>query len=70
MHWELISPDANTKFSEGDISLPTLTPASQWSGKIHCTIPAEEYVLEVSIIRPTGFSVIERSYDEKGKQLP
>ena len=70
LHWAVTSPDGSTKFSEGDISLPTLAPASQWSDDIEFTAPTEEYIITVSIIRPTGFSVIEHSYSAKGDLIP
>jgi len=70
LHWEVVSQDGSTKFSEGDISLPRLAPASQWSGEIEFTVPVEEYIMIVSIIRPTGYSVIERSYNTDGEFIP
>ena len=70
LHWAVTSPDDSTKFSEGDISLPSLAPASQWSGEILLTVPATDYIVTVSIIRPTGFYVTERSYDAQGEQIP
>ena len=70
LHWAVTSPDGNTKFSEGKVALPTLAPASQWSGDIPFAIPASDYIVTVSIFRPTGFSVIDRSYDSKGEQIP
>src|SRR5688572_6862873 len=70
LHWEVVSQDGSTKFSEGDISLPRLAPASQWSGEIEFTVPVEEYIMIVSIIRPTGYRVIERSYNTDGEFIP
>ena len=70
LHWAVTSPDGSTKFSEGDVPLPTLAPASQWSGDIEYTAPTEEYIITASIIRPTGYSVIERSYSTKGELIP
>ncbi len=70
LHWAVTSPDGSTKFSEEDVSLPTLAPASQWSGEILLTVPGADYIVTVSIIRPTGFSVTERSYDAQGEQIP
>src|SRR5512133_3523899 len=32
VHWTVTSPGSKTNYSEGDISLPVLAPASQWSG--------------------------------------
>jgi hypothetical protein len=70
LHWAVTSPDGSTKFSEGDVPLPTLAPALQWSGDIEYTVPTEEYIITVSIVRPTGYSVIERSYNAKGEPIP
>jgi hypothetical protein len=70
LHWAVTSPDDSTTFSEGEVPLPTLTPASQWSGHIEFTAPPEDYIITLSIIRPTGYRVIERSYTLKGKLIP
>jgi beta-glucuronidase len=70
IHWVLTSPDGATKFSEGNVALPTLAPAATWSGDVQWAVPAQGYVLTVSIIRPTGFTVIERTYDASGKLIP
>jgi len=70
LHWAVTSPDGSTKFSKGDVSLAMLAPASQWSGEIPLTVPAADYVVTVSIIRPTGFSVTECSYNAQGEQIP
>ena len=70
LRWAVTSPEGSTKFSEGDTSLPTLDPASQWSGEFTLDVPAVDYIVTVSIIRPTDFNVIERSIDEKGEQIP
>jgi beta-galactosidase/beta-glucuronidase len=66
LHWATTSPDGSRKFSEGDISLPTLSPGSQWTGEIEFSGPTEEYIMTVSIIRPTGYSVIKHSYTSDG----
>jgi beta-galactosidase/beta-glucuronidase len=70
LHWAVTSADASTEFSDGDIPLPTLVPASQWSGEIPFSQPSEEYRITLSIIRPTGYSVTERSYNRKGEVIP
>ena len=70
LHWAVTSLDSSTKFSEGDVPIPTLAPASQWSGDVEFMAPTEEYIITVSIIRPTGYSVIERSYSAKGEFIP
>ncbi len=70
LHWAVTSLDGNDVFSEGDVSLPTLAPASQWSGEIPFIVPATDYIVTVSIIRPTGFSVTELSSNSQGDPVP
>jgi beta-glucuronidase len=70
LHWQVTSLDGNTTFAKGDTPLPTLTPASQWSSNIEFTSSTEQYIISVSIIRPTGYRVIERSYSAKGELIP
>jgi beta-galactosidase/beta-glucuronidase len=70
LHWALTSPGGSTNFAQGYVPLPTLTPASKWSGEFEFTVPAQEYIIKVSIIRSTGYSVIECSYSEKGELIP
>jgi len=70
LHWQVTSLDGNTTFAKGDIPLPKLTPASQWSGNIEFTSPTAQYIIFVSIIRPTGYCVIEHSYSAKGELIP
>ena len=68
-HWALTSPNGSQLFSEGDIDLPTLAPASQWSGNIVFNIPTEKYIITLRVMRPTGYSVTEHSYDAEGKLI-
>jgi beta-glucuronidase len=70
LHWMVTSDDGNTTFVEGDESIPVLAPGSQWSSQIAWTVPGAQYILTVSIVRPTGFSVTERSYDALGQLIP
>jgi beta-glucuronidase len=70
LQWALTSTEGSTEFFEGEASLPTLSPASQWSGEFTLEVPAMDYIVTVSIIRPTGFSVIECSINENGEQIP
>jgi hypothetical protein len=55
--------------SEGDVDLPTLTPGDAWSVHIEWSVPVENAVLTFYIVRPTGFIVLERSYDAAGNLL-
>ena len=68
-HWAVTSPDGSKLFSEGDVDLPILAPASQWSGNIVFNIPTEKYIVTLRIMRPTGYSVTEHSFDAEGKLI-
>jgi beta-glucuronidase len=70
LHWAVKSPKCTRTFSEGNISMPTLTPGTRWSVDITFIIPDEKYIIAVSIVRPTGFSVTDRSYDSNGNPIP
>jgi hypothetical protein len=70
LHWAVTSPDGNTSFSEGDAPLPVLAPGSPWSGNFSYIVPGGAYILTISIVRPTGFSVTDRSYDTSGALIP
>jgi beta-glucuronidase len=62
LRWAVTSPDGETVFSEGEVPLPVLEPGSEWSGRVDWTVPQAEHVFTVRIVRPTGFTVIERTY--------
>jgi beta-glucuronidase len=68
-HWVLTSPDGSELFSEGDLDLPTLAPGSQWSDHIVVNIPPEKYIVTLRVMRPTGYSVTEHSFDAEGKLI-
>jgi hypothetical protein len=70
LHWVITSPDGSTKFSEGDVSVPTLAPASQWSGEFEFNAPTQDYIIKLNIVRPTGYNVIERSYNKNSDVIP
>ena len=65
----MTSPDGEKTFADGALTLPTLEPGAEWIGSTQWTEPQEEYMLTVSVIRPTGFPVIERRYDAHGTLL-
>jgi hypothetical protein len=69
LHWAVTSLDGSTKYSQGDVPLPTLAPASQWNNEITFDVPSTDYILTISIIRPTGYSVIERSLNTQGELI-
>jgi len=64
LHWQVTSPDRTQIFSQGDVPLPTLLPASEWTGEIEFPVPADEYIFVLSIMRPTGFSVMDYVYNQ------
>lgn len=70
LHWSVTSPDGITEFSSGDTAMPILAPGTQWSGEVSFDVSAADYILTISIVRPTGFSVLERSFDVQGKPIP
>ena len=69
LHWAVTSPGGEETFAEGQLALPALEPGTEWSGSIEWAEPEAAYVLTVSVIRPTGFPAIERSYDAQGTLL-
>ena len=70
LHWQVTSLDHAQKFSESDVPLPTLAPTSEWTGEVEFPTPNEGYIITVSIMRPTGFSVMDYIYNAKGEVIP
>jgi beta-galactosidase/beta-glucuronidase len=66
LKWMIHSIDGQAVFSEGEIPLPTLLPEEKWSGEVELDVPDTTYVITVSVFRPNGFSVVERSVDMSG----
>jgi beta-glucuronidase len=69
LHWSARSPDGKQVFSQGDLSLPVLSPGTTWTGGIDWPAPGSSHILTLSIIRPTGYTVLERAYDPQGNIL-
>lgn len=69
LYWSVTSPADQAALVEGNIPMPILAPGSMWSGEIEWEAPAKNYVLTVSIVRPTGFTVIEHAYDGQGRRM-
>ena len=70
LQWTVTSADSRETFAEGDLTMPTLEPGARWEGEVEWSDPSEEYVLTLSIVRPTGFLVLERKYDAHGEPYP
>jgi len=69
LRWVVTSPEGGQLFAAGDLAFPTLEPGSKWSGEIGWAVPETEYVFTIRVVRPTGFTAIERSYDSEGHLL-
>jgi hypothetical protein len=69
LHWAVTSPAGDETFMEDDLPLPTLPPATTWSGEVEWNVHGAEYVFTLRVVRPTGFTVIERAYDSQGELL-
>ena len=67
LQWTVTSADSREMFAEGDLAMPALEPGARWEGEVEWSDPGEEYVLTLSIVRPTGFAVLERKYDAHGE---
>jgi len=61
LQWAVMRQGEGTPFAEGALALPVLAPGSDWSGEIAWSGPEGEHVLHLSVVRPTGFVVIERT---------
>ena len=66
--WTVAAPEGQTVFAEGIIGLPTLPPGSTWSGAIEWTAPTSDYRLILRLLRPTGFAVLEHTYNAHGER--
>jgi hypothetical protein len=66
LHWLVIDVEKQMLLEHGDLPLPTLGPGARWSTRIEWPMPTVDYVLTLRIIRPTGFTVVECSYDAQG----
>jgi beta-glucuronidase len=69
LHWAVTSPSGEEAWAEGELALPTIEPGMEWTGSIQWIAPEAEHVLTVSVIRPTGFPVMEHAYDAQGALL-
>lgn len=70
VRWSLASPSLEQEFSAGELPLPDLAPGSRWTGELTWDEPGSEYVLYLTLVRPTGFSVTGGRWDRQGNELP
>ena len=68
LQWAVVPRDESPVLAYGDFPLPTIAPGEAWSGEATWPKVGEACVLKLTVVRPTGFAVIERSYavDEEG----
>jgi beta-galactosidase/beta-glucuronidase len=66
LHWMVVGAQDQKLLSQGNLLLPTLSTGTTWSTRVEWPVPAEEYVVTLRVIRPTGLIVTERSYDARG----
>jgi beta-galactosidase/beta-glucuronidase len=66
--WMVAAPEGQRVFAQGIIALPTLPPGTTWSGGIEWTAPKADYRLILRLLRPTGFAVLEHTYDAHGER--
>lgn len=60
----------DTIFEDVTTDLPTLEPGSVWSGEVTITSPDEDQIVIVRVVRPTGFIVIDRIFNDQGEHIP
>jgi hypothetical protein len=66
LRWAVTARDGGSPISAGAVPLPTLTPGAGWTGSVEWPSPGREYVVEMSVVRPTGFAVLERTFARAG----
>jgi beta-glucuronidase len=66
LHWAVSSRAGSAVLASGDVALPTLPPGTPWSGEVAWETGEADHLLALSIVRPTGFSVLECSYNAQG----
>jgi beta-galactosidase/beta-glucuronidase len=66
--WTVATPEGQRVLAQGSIALPTLPPGTTWSGDVAWTAPTADYRLILRLLRPTGFAVLERTYDAHGER--
>jgi hypothetical protein len=66
--WTVVAPEGQRVLAQGSIALPTLPPGTRWSGEVAWTVPQADYRLILRLLRPTGFAVLEQTYDAHGER--
>jgi hypothetical protein len=66
LHWQVLRVENRQLLTHGDLLFPTLMPAATCSTRIVWPMPPGDYVLILRIVRPTGYTIVERSYNVQG----
>ena len=66
--WTVAASDGQRVFAQGIIALPTIPPGTAWSGTVEWPAPKADYRLTLRLLRPTGFTVFEHTYDAHGRR--
>jgi hypothetical protein len=66
--WAVTAPDSQQVFAQGALALPVLSPGTTWSGILEWAVPGADYRLTLRLLRPTGFAVLEHTYNVHGRQ--
>ena len=61
--WQILSPAGQSTEQRGEISLPVLPPGTAHVAQLEMPRPAPGSQLRLSVLRPTGFSVIDRQFE-------
>ncbi len=61
--WEILSPAGQSTEQRGELSLPVLPPGAAHLTEIEMPRPVRGSQLRLSVLRPTGFCVIDRQFE-------
>jgi hypothetical protein len=70
VHWEILLHEGREVFMEGILTIPDMLPGTVWSGELTWTDPGEDYLVDIKILRPLGFKVLEGIYNPEGQKVP
>ncbi len=61
--WQILSPAGLSTEQYGEVSLPVLPPGTAHTAQLQMPRPVPGSQLRLSVLRPTGFSVIDRQFE-------
>jgi beta-glucuronidase len=68
LEWSVAAPDGSSVVARDGIVLPTLPPGTTWSATVEWPASKADHRLTLRLIRPTGFAVLEHTYDAHGER--